>query len=90
MLMLYKFLAFFIDIYIWIVLIRIIMSWVQAPPGNPIDKITSRLTDPILMPMRRILPMLRISGMLLDFSPILLLISLALLKRLLFIFFTGM
>jgi len=49
----------------WLILIRAIISWVSPDPSNPIVQFLYRTTDPILDPIRRILPF---SGI--DISPI--------------------
>ena len=45
-----------LDIYSIILLIRVLMSWVNPSPFNPIVQIIYRLTEPVLAPVRRILP----------------------------------
>ena len=54
------------DLYIIILLARTFLSWVQVDPQNPIVNLIHRLTEPLLAPIRRILPP---SGAL-DFSPL--------------------
>jgi len=68
-----------LDIYWWILIIRVIMSWVNANPYNPIVRIVYALTEPVLAPIRRILPPL--GG--LDFSPMVVLIAIMLLRSIL-------
>ncbi|MEK9162555.1 MAG: YggT family protein [Chloroflexota bacterium] len=48
-----------------LILARILMSWVQVDRGNAVVKFIFDLTEPILAPIRKILPS---SGMF-DFSP---------------------
>ena len=48
-----------------LILARILMSWVQVDRYNPVVKFVFDLTEPILAPIRRVLPP---SGMF-DFSP---------------------
>ena len=52
-------------IFYWLILIRALISWVNPDPFNPIVQFLQRATDPILNPIRKILPP---SGI--DFSPI--------------------
>ncbi|OGX39565.1 MAG: hypothetical protein A3D87_01055 [Omnitrophica WOR_2 bacterium RIFCSPHIGHO2_02_FULL_50_17] len=40
----------------WLILIRALISWVNPDPFNPIVQFLYRTTDPILTPLRRILP----------------------------------
>ena len=53
------------DLYIIILLARMLLSWVQVDPRNPIVNLINQLTEPLLGPIRRMLPQ---SGGL-DFSP---------------------
>ena len=69
-----------IDLYSLIVFAAVVMSWMQLPPSNPIAQFVHALTEPVLGPLRRALPSM--GG--LDFSPMVLLIGLQMLKRLLF------
>ncbi len=54
------------NILYFILIIRIILSWVNPDPDNDIVRIIYRISDPILLPFRR-LP-LQMGGM--DLSPI--------------------
>jgi len=67
------------DLYSFVVLASVVLSWVQLPPNNPIVRVTSVLTEPLLAPIRRILP--GTAG--LDFSPVVLLIGLRILRSVL-------
>ena len=69
-----------IDLYSLIVLVGIVMSWLQLPPSNPIAQFVHAVTEPVLGPIRRALPPM--GG--LDFSPMVLLIGLRLLRGMLF------
>lgn len=69
-----------IDLYSLIVFAAIVMSWMQLPPTNPIVQLVHAVTEPVLGTLRRALPPM--GG--LDFSPMILLIGLQMLKGLLF------
>ncbi len=69
-----------IDLYSLIVLVAVIMSWVPLDRRNPVATLVRGLTEPVLAPIRNVLPPLE--G--LDLSPMLLLIGLQLLRGLLF------
>jgi YggT family protein len=56
-----------LTVYIWVIVIRALISWVSPDPYNPIVRFLYRVTEPVLRPVRRILP---ISGMGIDFSPL--------------------
>ena len=47
------------------ILIRVVLSWFPIGPSNPFYTIVFQLTEPILAPLRRIIPRV---GML-DFTP---------------------
>ena len=72
-------LANLIDLYSLVVLVAVVLSWVQIDPRNPLVTITHALTEPVLAPIRRVLPAM--GG--LDLSPMVLLFALQLLKGLL-------
>ena len=45
-----------LDIYIYIIIGRAIISWVNADPYNPIVRFIYRATEPVLCRVRRVLP----------------------------------
>lgn len=53
------------DLYAFILLARVLLSWVQVDPHNPIVSLIYQLTEPLLAPIRNLLP----QGSGLDFSP---------------------
>lgn len=57
-----------LTILYWLILIRALLSWVNPDPYNPIVQFLYKTTEPILEPIRRILPLGLRSG--LDISPI--------------------
>lgn len=77
-------LATFVNLLYWafwlLILARVILSFTSMDPYNPIRRTVYELTEPILAPIRRILP--PTSG--LDFSPLIALLLLELLRMLLF------
>ena len=72
-------LAQLIDLYTLIVFGAVIISWVQLPPTNTLAVVLHALTEPVLTPIRRMLPPM--GG--LDFSPLVLLVALQLIRGLL-------
>ncbi len=44
------------QIYWLLIIVRVLISWVNPDPFNPIVQGLSRLTDPILDPLRRVIP----------------------------------
>ena len=59
-------LIFAIQVFFVIVIIRVIFSWVSPYPTNAVSRLTWRITEPVLAPIRRRVPPL--SG--LDLSPV--------------------
>jgi len=62
----------------WIVIIRALISWVNPDPYNPIVQFLQAVTEPILYPIRKILPFSLKFG--LDISPIIAVFALIFLK----------
>ncbi len=65
-----KLINFVLSAYIWIVIGRAVISWVNPDPYNPIVKFLRQATDPLLMRIRRFVPIM--GG--LDLSPMLLIL----------------
>ena len=55
-----------LTLYMWVIIARALISWVNPDPWNPIVQFLERVTEPVLYPIRRRLG----GGMGLDFSPI--------------------
>jgi len=55
-----------LTLYLWIVIISALISWVSPDPYNPIVQFLYRATEPVLRPVRRALPPM--GGI--DFSPL--------------------
>lgn len=56
-----------LNIFMWVIIIRALISWVNPDPHNQIVQILYKITEPVLYPIRRALPL---SGVGIDFSPI--------------------
>ncbi len=61
-----------LSLYMWIIIIRAVISWVNPDPYNTIVKFLYAATEPVLYPIRRRLPLF-FGG--LDFSPILVIMA---------------
>jgi YggT family protein len=72
-------LAHLFDLYSLVIVAAVVLSWVQLPPENPLVRIVHTLTEPLLAPIRRILP--TVGNM--DLSPWVLLVALRLLRSVL-------
>ncbi len=61
-----------LEIYLWGVLFpRALLSWFPAPPGSTLASVNSvlyRLSEPVLGPVRRLLPPVRAGGFGIDLS----------------------
>ena len=44
-----------LTIYMWVIIIRALISWVNPDPWNPIVQFLGRVTEPVLAPIRRTL-----------------------------------
>jgi YggT family protein len=60
-----------LTIYMWIIVIRAVLSWINPDPYNPIIRLIHQLTEPVMVPIRRLIPL---RGMGIDFSPIIILL----------------
>jgi len=40
-------------LYMWVIIARALISWVNPDPGNPIVQFLERATEPVLSPIRR-------------------------------------
>ena len=68
----------------WIIL-SYVAGYGRLPWGHPIRKFydfLNRLMEPLLRPIRKVLPPLRIGQMALDLSPIAIFVGVAIIKRL--------
>lgn len=65
-------------VYIYIVVARAIISWVNPDPYNPIVRFLHNATDPVLYRIRKLIP-LQFGGI--DFTPILFLFGLFFIQR---------
>ena len=67
------------NLYIWIVIISALLSFVRPDPHNPIVQILHRLTEPALDFIRRKMPFVVFSGV--DLSPLVIILGLQLLDN---------
>jgi YggT family protein len=66
-----KIIDMLLSLYMWIIFGRVIISWVRADPYNPIVRFLISVTEPVLEPIRRRLPIM--GGV--DFSPFILILA---------------
>jgi uncharacterized protein YggT (Ycf19 family) len=80
------FLIFLLQVYLYAVIAWIILSWIRVSPDHPVARVSvflDRIIYPVILPLRRVIPPLRIGGGLLDLSPIVLIIAIQILISLL-------
>ncbi len=63
-------LSWALTIYMWIIIIRALISWVNPDPYNPIVQFLYNVTEPVLYPIRKRLPYM--GGI--DLSPLIVLL----------------
>ena len=51
-----RILSTIVMLYYYVILARVLMSWFNPSPDNPIVDAIYRLTEPVLAPIRRMLP----------------------------------
>jgi YggT family protein len=49
-------LSLVLTLYFWILIARALLSWVNPDPRNPIVRFLHNATEPVLYPVRRVLP----------------------------------
>lgn len=68
---------FVLSAYMWIVIGRAVISWVNADPYNPIVRFLREVTDPVLNRIRRYIPAY---GGGIDFTPMILILLILFLR----------
>ncbi|CAN5781491.1 MAG: YggT family protein [Actinomycetota bacterium] len=74
-----------LDLYFLALLLRIILSYVPALPEplQPIARFVRSITDPLLLPLRGLIPPVRIGAVALDLSPLILFVAIRIVRGLL-------
>ncbi len=68
-----------LDVYMWVVIARALVSWVNPDPYNPIVRFLVLVTEPVLRPIRRLLPPTKFGGI--DLSPLIVILLLQFVKN---------
>ncbi len=63
-----KLVSLALNVYLWLIIIRALISWVNPDPYNRIVLFLNRATEPVLAPLRQLIPL---RGLPIDLSPIL-------------------
>jgi YggT family protein len=66
-----------LNIYMWVIIIRARISWVNPDPYNPIVQALTKLTEPVLRPLRKLVPSYRLG---IDLSPIIAILAIIFLQ----------
>ena len=69
-------LGYVLKAYMWIIIIRALLSWVNPDPWNPIVRFLYQVTEPVLRPIRQRLPSAGI-----DFSPVVVILAIDFLEQ---------
>jgi len=67
-----------LQIYMWIVIIAALISWVSPDPYNPIVRFLHAVTEPVFGFVRRLIPLPRVG---IDFSPLVVVLVLFFLQQ---------
>jgi YggT family protein len=73
--------CYILQLYLLALFVRIVLSWFPVSEGSPVAAIYRALfavTEPVLAPLRRILPPVQLGGVALDLSPIVVVLGLSL------------
>ncbi len=72
-----KILDIALSLYIWVIIIRALLSWVNPDPYNVIVQFLYRATEPVLRPVRRWLPFRNFG---IDLSPVIVILAIMFLQ----------
>jgi YggT family protein len=70
-------------LYVLILLAAMVLSWFPLEPGSPMASVSGflwRLTEPLLGPIRRTIPPVRLGAMGLDLSPFILIVGIRIIQ----------
>ncbi len=73
-----KVVYYLLNFYMWVVIARAVLSWVNPDPYNPIVRFIYNITEPVLGRIRRMVP-LQFGGI--DFSPIIVFLAIIFLQQ---------
>ncbi len=68
-----------LNLYWWILLIAVLITWISPDPRNPIVRFLRNVTEPVLYQVRRTLPFVVVGG--LDLSPIVVFLGIEVVNR---------
>ena len=74
-----QFIGWILDLYSWVIIAAALITWVSPDPRNPVVKFLRRVTEPVLRPVRHLLPPWKTGG--LDLSPLIVIIAIQFVER---------
>ena len=75
-----------LNLFLFILVVRVVLSYIPAQPGSvlvPITRFFEAITEPVLRPVRRVVPPLRVGGGAMDLSPIIVWVIILIISRIL-------
>lgn len=79
--MIRRILSDLVELYVLVIIVQIVLSYFPDSPGTALSRVTAalrRVTEPVLGPVRRVVPPIGVGGMGLDLSPLIVLLVLEL------------
>ena len=73
------FIGWLLNLYSWVIIAAALITWVSPDPRNSVVQFLHRVTEPVLAPVRRLLPPWKTGG--LDLSPLIVLIAIQFVER---------
>ncbi|MFV1963064.1 MAG: YggT family protein [Acidimicrobiia bacterium] len=80
-----RIIVFALDLYFYAVFLWVILSWIPASSAHAVGRLQTfldRIVYPAILPIRRVIPPVRIGGGALDLSPIILLVAIRIVRGL--------
>ena len=74
-----QFIGWLLDLYSYVIIAAALITWVSPDPRNPIVQFLFRATEPVLRPVRSLLPPWKTGG--LDLSPLIIIIAIQFIER---------
>jgi len=73
------FFGWLLGLYSWVIIAAALITWVSPDPRNPVVIFLRQITEPVLAPVRRLLPPWKTGG--LDFSPLIVILAIQFVER---------
>lgn len=75
-----------LNLFLFVLVVRVVLSYIPAQPGSGLAAVTrffEAVTEPVLRPVRHVVPPVRISGAAVDLSPIIVFFVIVVLRSIL-------